>query len=64
MDAEAAMMIKEIFQKFEDRPNATQCLRMKFIANHSLPIMLQAITMVNIETDRKTNSESIIITRK
>lgn len=64
MDAEAAMMIKEIFQKFEHRPNATQCLQMKFITNHSLPIMLPANTMVHIETDRKMSSESIIITRK
>lgn len=58
MDAEAAIMIKEIFQIFEDRPNATQCLRMKFIANHSMPIMLPAITMIHIRTDRKTHSKS------
>lgn len=60
MDADAAMMINEIFKKFEDRPNATQCLRMKFIANYAVPIMLSTITMVHIDTDRKTGSESII----
>lgn len=60
MDAEAAMMLKEIFKKFEDRPNTTQCLRMKFIANHSLPIMLPASTMAHV-VKKKSDSGSVSV---